>query len=305
MLERRAIAGLLLLVAAGAYAGCGKDSVPSSTPAQQVQAAYRQYVRALDSERWADACRLMTVEARAGALVGAALLGDTPGSCVAAVRALAAEAPKGGRRSKLTSIRVAKGRATAGDGENSLSFARVNGMWLIDLDGEPAERGGTDTCDKLGIDRVHRREGRCVENGVNLTVVNPGRTAAIRDLRASYRGYRTLGEVRDPYSDPIVPEGVFVAAALRLENAGSEEATYSFRLALDGAEYTPAREASLAASAKVSDPLGPGLRRNVWVLFDVPPSRVAEMGRTGNVAVLVDGNDRDIAVLRTYDSKPS
>jgi hypothetical protein len=120
------------LAAALAYTGCGGGEGQGRTRADQVRAATTAYLRALENERWARACRLMTAAARREIAGGA-------GSCASALEhggALPAdEVAAAGRAVAGARVRV-RGRAALieplGSLPGPLRLRRVGADWLID-----------------------------------------------------------------------------------------------------------------------------------------------------------------------------
>lgn len=301
------IAGAIAVVAV-AIAGCGGGGAGKQTDAQQIQAVYSSFAKALRDHDGGAACRTTTVQARAGMMVAAAFLGSKPDSCAAAAEAIANEAdPADLRNAKLTDIRVHGDRATAHDGADTEQFRRVAGRWLIDNDSESDASPGTtttspasDDCDKLGINHEGGREGACITNGVHVSVANPGSAAIVENLTARLTGTRTERSIPQEFGSDIHPEGVFLIADVELVNTGTSPSSYDFGLSLGESRYDVADEAQFALDDKAQADLGPGLKRRVSVVFDVPTAKTAEIKTTGNVLVSATGSDDHAAVLRTY-----
>ena len=119
------------LAAVAAHAGCGGgDEGPA--PGDRVRDATSVYLRALEHERWARACALMTHTARRE-------LGAAGGSCVRALRGGAAlttdQLASADREVAGATVRI-RGRTAAigplGDFPRRLRLERVGGRWLID-----------------------------------------------------------------------------------------------------------------------------------------------------------------------------
>ena len=119
------------LAAAAAHAGCGgADEGP--TPGDRVREATSAYLRALQHDRWARACALMTSAARRE-------LGAAGGSCVRALRGGAAlptdQLASADREVAGATVRI-RGRTAAigplGDFPQPLRLQNLGGRWLID-----------------------------------------------------------------------------------------------------------------------------------------------------------------------------
>ena len=121
---------LAVLVLPGLAAGCGGDDPPPD-PADAVRETAAAFVGALRAERWADACRLMTVAART------AIAGER-GRCPQAFREGAALPPSElgtiarqlpGAPVRITGVKAALG--PVGDTPQPLRLERSDGRWLI------------------------------------------------------------------------------------------------------------------------------------------------------------------------------
>ncbi len=297
-----------------ALTGCANDTsslppVEGRTNEQQIRDIYAQLTEALERRNGAAACETMTVAARAETLAAAALLSQDAKSCAEAAESLARLVDANDLESDLIRIAITGAKATAADDEGETqTFARVAGRWLNDDSSDdkeeqpsptPAKPG--DTCDKLGINRARGREGRCIANALEVDVANPGHIATIKGLRARLLDTRARHTIKPEFDELLRAEGRFYVVRLELTNTGTAPANFTFSASLGESDYELAEEATLALGGRLTEPLGAGLTRRGPIVFDVAPNLVAEIKRTGNVGVQVDGDDGAVAILRTYN----
>lgn len=305
-----------LIVAVITIAGCGSTAGERPSPAgktdeQQIRELDAAGIAAVRSHDGAAFCRLMTAKGRAGLLIGAAFLGETPKSCADAATALSKE-PEVAKEldQKLGKITIAGDFATAGTGDDANHYRKISGRWYFAADDEgpkPAPVKAADTCTPKGITPAAQGEGNCTKDGVEVAAANLGTTARLDTIDVVLHGTKHKHAVGETSSK----DGQFVIAQVTVTNTGTdpiEPYEVGFSLSLAGGTYKRSSDLDTEyefAKDQSTDSIGPGLSRDLQVGFEVPNGRVASLTIDGNLRVTQPDDDASepterVAVLRTY-----
>jgi Domain of unknown function (DUF4352) len=173
---------------------------------------------------------------------------------------------------------------------------------------------GASGCDAKGISGKKGREGICTENGVTVTVVNPGHEARLHTLAARFNGCRQASSVSDGFGQSVSARGVFALCSITVRNRSDTPQTFDgigarqTTLVVDGKQFSQNFDAENQADAKSfitqDSEIQPGESRTGDVVFDLQPRFMRHLGTSGNLFVVNFGDDldsaTDAAVLRTY-----
>lgn len=150
--------------------------------------------------------------------------------------------------------------------------------------------GSSTDCDTLGINPQGMREGTCTHAGLTYVIVDENHTLKLHTLTAHLNTVRTATSLSG--TTPATAQGKFVVLALKLtnrlelpqtfDNSGTQQAG----LILAGTVYkedTSAESASDPESCLADrTPIGPNKSRICQVIFDVPTSAAADLGKHGS-----------------------
>lgn len=147
-------------------------------------------------------------------------------------------------------------------------------------------------CNALGINPTGMREGTCTHAGVTWVIVDENHTLRLKTLWATLAGVRTATTLTSATARTSA-NGRFVIATVTITNqlpspqSFDQAGTQQAGLILAGAVFKEAVSAESAADAdsclKLHDtPIQPRSSETCDVIFDVPTSAAADLGKHGS-----------------------
>lgn len=149
---------------------------------------------------------------------------------------------------------------------------------------------GVEDCVAAGIDPAQMREGTCTHGGITWVIVNETHPLKLKTLSATLTGIGT-DKVLASAGGTANANGKFVVASVRITNkletaqvfdaAGSQQA----ELRLAGGNFKEAGSAEHAdanSCLKRAAHLRSGASETCDVIFDVPDSAIADLGKHGS-----------------------
>lgn len=181
---------------------------------------------------------------------------------------------------------------------------------------EEPEDAEDSNCDAKGINREVGKEGSCIEDGVELVVVDRESTLKLKELNVTVRDMETTTTASDEFGTTKSANGVYVIFDLEVFNKtnsplyfdSSQEQT---TLYLGDNEYTEDFEVENYAldNSFVSkfEEIQPETSTTGTIAFDVPQKLVPDLRKTGNLAILNFSDEGEgeaaeqIGIIRTYE----
>jgi hypothetical protein len=144
----------------------------------------------------------------------------------------------------------------------------------------------------MGINPTGMREGTCTHAGITWTIVDEFHTLNLKTLSAKLIDVRTTKSLASTTAASTA-NGDFLVATVTLTNklaapqTFDSAATQQAGLILDGAVFKEATDAENEADATSclklhSSPIQPGASLTCDVIFDVPTSAAADLGKHGS-----------------------
>jgi hypothetical protein len=160
-------------------------------------------------------------------------------------------------------------------------------------------------CNAMGINPTGMREGTCLHAGITWTIVNEDHTLSLKTLSAKLVDVRSAKSLSSTTASSTA-NGDFVVATVTITNKLPAPQTFDPKgtqqagLILDGAVFKEATDAENEADAnsclKVhSTPIAPSSSVTCDVIFDVPPSAAADLGKHGSGDLYVVNFGSDLA----------
>jgi hypothetical protein len=152
----------------------------------------------------------------------------------------------------------------------------------------PASRLGD--CNALGINPIGMREGTCTHGGITYVIVDEDHTLKLPTLWGSLSGIHTAKTLTNDAA-VATAQGQFLIATLGINNKLATPQTFDpghtqqAGLILDGAVYKEDPEAENADSdscLRQNGPIQPGGTVTCDVIFDLPASAAADLGKRGS-----------------------
>lgn len=164
-------------------------------------------------------------------------------------------------------------------------------------------------CATLGIDPAGMREGTCTHAGVTWVIVDENHTLSLSTLSVKLAGIRASKTVTSGTA-PATAAGKFVIATLTITNklaapqAFDQARTQQAGLILAGALFKEAVAAEASGDSNSclkhsGAPMQPGRSVTCEVIFDVPMSVAADLGKhgSGDLYVVNFGSDLSGSVV--------
>jgi hypothetical protein len=160
-------------------------------------------------------------------------------------------------------------------------------------------------CNAMGINPTGMREGTCLHGGITWTIVNQGHTLVLKTLTAKLVDVRSTKSLSSATAASTA-NGDYVVATVTITNklqtaqtfdpAGTQQAG----LILDGAVFKEATDAENEADANSclkihSTPIGASASVTCDVIFDVPRSAAADLGKHGSGDLYIVNFGSDLA----------
>jgi hypothetical protein len=147
-------------------------------------------------------------------------------------------------------------------------------------------------CNAMGINPTGMREGKCTHAGITWTIVDENHTLTLKTLSAKLVDVRTAKSLASTTA-ATTANGDFVVATVTITNKLSSPQTFDpagtqqAGLVLDGAVFKEALSAEGEADANSclklhGAPIQPGANETCDVIFDVPTSAAADLGKHGS-----------------------
>ena len=147
-------------------------------------------------------------------------------------------------------------------------------------------------CNAMGINPSGMHEGTCTHAGITWTIVDENHTLTLKSLSAKLVGVRTAKSLASTTA-AATANGDFVVATITITNklpapqTFDPSGTQQAGLILDGAVFKEAVMAESQADANScvklhGTPIQPGSSETCDVIFDVPASAAADLGKHGS-----------------------
>lgn len=160
-------------------------------------------------------------------------------------------------------------------------------------------------CNAMGINPTGMREGTCLHAGITWTIVNEDHALTLKTLTAKLVDVRTTKSLSSTTAASTA-NGDYVVATVTITNKLSAPQTFDpagtqqAGLILDGAVFKEATDAENEADANSclkihSTPIGTGASVTCDVIFDVPKSAAADLGKHGSGDLYIVNFGSDLA----------
>jgi hypothetical protein len=174
---------------------------------------------------------------------------------------------------------------------------------------------GAGDCEEQGITPEDRKEGTCIENGIETVVVNRNSMLRLDELNAKLLGIEVNESISDEFGEVAVADGAFVTFTLSVTNKLSSPAlfdSYQGQVSLLTGPGTYTQDFDVQ-NGFVEDSflwngeeIQPSGTQTGSVTFDIPGKIIPKIERDGNLQIRNfseegEENPSQLGVIRTYE----